>query len=186
MFFLSVLDSLGLPLVGGVDALVVVISMGGRRAAWAAASMATLGSIVGSLALFLIARKGGEAYLSRYTATGRGARLRSWFRHYGLLTVFVPALMPIPLPMKIAVLSAGALDVNPLWFTAVLIAARVPRYFLLAWLGMRLKSNALPFIRANMALFVLGAVVLFAALFFMIRLADRYRARREAEEAERA
>ncbi len=184
MFFLSVLDSVGVPLVGGVDALVVVIGMRGSRAAWAAASMATLGSVIGSLALFLIARKGGEAYLSRYTATGRGARLRSWFRHYGLLTVFVPALMPIPLPMKIAVLSAGALDVNPFWFTLVLMAARVPRYFLLAWLGLRFKSDALPFIKANMALLILGAVVLFAALFFLIRLADRYRARREAEQAQ--
>jgi membrane protein DedA with SNARE-associated domain len=145
--------------------------------------MATLGSLVGSLALFLIARRGGEAYLARYTAKGRGAKLRSWFRHYGLLTVFVPALMPIPLPMKVPVLSAGALGVNPFWFTLVLMAARVPRYFLLAWMGTRLGPDTLPFIKSNMLLLILSAVALFAALFLLIRLADRYRARREAEEA---
>ena len=97
-------------MVGGVDALVVLVSaLDSSRAYWAAAA-AIVGSVAGSLGLFYIARKGGEAYLLRHTTSGRGARLRAWFLEYGLLTVFVPAFVPvIPLPLKIFVLSAGAL-----------------------------------------------------------------------------
>ena len=74
--------------------------------------------------------------------------LRAWFHEYGLLTVFVPAFVPIiPLPLKIFIISAGALDESPWNFSVVLLAARIPRYFFLAWLGSRLGTDTLPFLR---------------------------------------
>ena len=73
--------------------------------------------------LFFIARKGGEAYLHRHTLSAAARNLRAWFFEYGLLTVFVPAFVPvIPMPVKIFILSAGALGVSPLTFTIVLAA----------------------------------------------------------------
>jgi membrane protein YqaA with SNARE-associated domain len=159
--------------VGGVDALVVVVAAADHSAAWAVASMATLGSVLGSYLLFYIARKGGEAYLARYTSSGRGARFKSWFERYGLTTIFVPAAVPIPLPMKVFVLSAGAMEVSEVWFGAVLLAARVPRYFILAWLGTRLGPQTLPFLKAHIGALVVIAVVLFVVLYLVIRLADR-------------
>src|SRR5258708_30939940 len=117
-------------MVGGVDAMVVLVSaLDSSQAYWAAAT-GIVGSVAGSLVLFYIARKGGEAYLLRYTASGRGAKLRAWFLEYGLLTVFVPAFVPvIPMPLKIFILSAGALGVRPLTFCLVLAGARICRYF---------------------------------------------------------
>ncbi|MGA3027507.1 MAG: VTT domain-containing protein [Bryobacteraceae bacterium] len=161
--------------MGGVDALVVVVAAANHRAAWAAAGMGVLGSLVGSLALFYIARKGGEAYLARYTSTGRGARFKAWFDRYGLVTVFVPAAVPIPMPMKVFVLSAGALEVSPVWFAVVLLAARIPRYFIIAWLGTRLGPQTLPFLKAHVGALVLLAVVLCLLFFLIIRVADRKR-----------
>ena len=108
VILLALLDNLGVPLVGGVDALVVWVSVTNPSAAYLAAGMAVLGSLIGSLVLFLIARKGGEAYLDRHTVSRRAARLRNWFLEYGLLTVFVPAVVPIvPMPLKVFILSAG-------------------------------------------------------------------------------
>ena len=98
-------------MIGGVDAFVVLIAIADPSQAYFSAAAAIAGSLVGGMILFLIARKGGEEYLHRYTSHGRGARLRAWFLEYGLLTVFVPALVPIPLPLKIFILSAGALEV---------------------------------------------------------------------------
>src|SRR5947209_15560499 len=132
VFVLATLDSAGIPVISGVDALLVWVAVTSPQYAYAAAGMAVLGSIIGSLILLFIARKGGEAYLDRYTAKPRGARLRSWFLEFGLLTIFVPALIPIPMPLKIFILSAGALGVSPLVFTLLLLAARIPRYFGLA------------------------------------------------------
>jgi len=172
---LAILDSTGVPLVGGVDALVVVIAVENHAAAWLAAAMATLGSLGGSLILFYLARKGGEAYLSKYTAQGRGAKFRRWFERYGLTTVFVPAAVPIPMPMKVFVLSAGAMGVRTSWFIAVLLTARIPRYFMLAWLGTRLGPQTLPFLRANLGWLFAIAAALFVLLYTGIRFADRNR-----------
>lgn len=175
---LAILDSTGMPLVGGVDALVVVVAAANHSAAWAAAGMGVLGSLVGSLALFYMARKGGEAYLARFTSTGRGARFKTWFDRYGLVTVFVPAAVPIPMPMKVFVLSAGAMEVSPVRFGAVLLAARIPRYFIIAWLGTRLGPQTLPFLAAHIGALVLIAVALSVLLFALIRVAERNRAPR--------
>jgi len=162
-------------MVGGVDALVVVVAVLDHSQAYWAAMTATAGSIIGSLFLFLLARKGGEAYLARYTSSGRGARFRAWFIEYGLLTIFVPAFVPvIPMPMKIFILSAGALGVSPLKFVIVLAAARIPRYLFLAWLGTKLGKDTLPYLRHHIWEFVALAAVLFITLYLIVRwLHDR-------------
>ncbi len=175
MFVLAILDSTGVPLIGGVDLLVVGVAAADHGAAWAAAGLAVLGSVAGSYALFYIARKGGEAYLARYTSKGRGARFKRWFERYGLVTVFVPAAVPIPLPMKVFVLSAGAMEVSPVWFGVVLLAARLPRYFILAWLGTRMGPETLPFLKAHIGVLVLIAVVLCVLFVLVIRVVDRNR-----------
>ena len=179
LFFLAVLDSAGIPVVSGVDALLVWISIAKPESAYSAAGMALLGSLIGSLVLFFIARKGGEAYLDRYTQSPRAARLRRWFQEYGLLTIFVPALIPLPMPLKIFVLSAGALGINPLAFTLVLIAARIPRYFGLAWLGLQLGTDTLPYLAHHIWQMVLVAVALFVFLYLLIKYVDRRRKLRQ-------
>lgn len=160
-------------MVSGVDALVVLVAVWGRGQGYEAALAATLGSILGSLVLFFLARKGGEEYLHRYTSHGRGARLRAWFVEYGLLTIFVPALIVVPMPLKLFVLTAGALEVSPLKFTGILTLARIPRYFLLAWLGTRLGKDTLPYLRHHVWELLGFAAVLFSALYLTIRVVHR-------------
>ena len=117
VLLLAILDSGGIPIVGGVDAFVVVVAALDHSQAYWAAAAAIAGSVIGSLFLFFIARKGGEAYLHHHTLSSRGQHLRAWFLEYGLLTVFVPAFVPvIPMPVKIFILSAGALGVSPVTF----------------------------------------------------------------------
>jgi len=169
VLLLSILDSGGIPIVGGVDALVVAVSAIDHRQAFGAATAAIVGSVTGSLVLFYLARKGGEAYLHRHTLSTRGRHLRAWFLEYGLLTVFVPAFVPvIPMPVKIFILSAGALGVSPLRFLIVLTAARIPRYFFLAWLGTRLGADTLPYLRQHLWQLSLLALGLFVVLYFVV------------------
>jgi membrane protein YqaA with SNARE-associated domain len=167
---LAIADSTGVPMVGGVDALIVLMAVMNRTQAYLAAIMAILGSLVGSLILFMIARKGGVEYHRHHTSSGRGAKLRAWFHEYGLLTVFVPAFVPIiPLPLKIFIISAGALEESPVTFSLVLLAARIPRYLFLAWLGTRLGVNTLPFLRQHIWQLILLASALFVALYFTVQ-----------------
>ncbi|MGA2882386.1 MAG: VTT domain-containing protein [Bryobacteraceae bacterium] len=163
-------------MVGGVDALIVLMAIVNRSQAYLAALTAIAGSLIGSLILFLIARKGGEEYHRHHTSSPRGAKLRAWFHEYGLLTVFIPAFVPIiPLPLKIFIISAGALEESPVTFSIVLLAARVPRYMFLAWLGSRLGNDTLPYLRQHIWELILLASGLFILLYLAVRIIHNHR-----------
>jgi membrane protein YqaA with SNARE-associated domain len=158
-------------MVGGVDAVIVLIAVVSRPQAYLAAACAIAGSLAGSLILFLIARKGGEEYHRHHTSSARANRLRSWFHEFGLLTVFVPAIVPIiPLPLKIFIISAGALEESPVTFSLVLLAARIPRYLFLAWLGSRLGADTLPYLRQHIWELIVLAAALFVVLYALVRI----------------
>ncbi len=162
-------------MIAGVDALLVLIASLHAGQGYVSAATATAGSLVGNSILFIIGRKGGEAFLARHTSHGRGARLRAWFVEYGLLTIFVPAFVVVPLPLKVFVLCAGALGVTPRRFVIVLLAARLPRYFFLAWLGTRLGKDTIPYLEHHAWEFGVFAIVLFAALYYAIRLLHQHK-----------
>jgi membrane protein DedA with SNARE-associated domain len=181
VLLIAALDSAGVPLPGSVDALLVALAAVSPHQAWAAAVLATAGSLAGNFVLFQAARKGGEAWLERKTASGRARRFRDWFRRYGLITVFVPALVPVvPLPMKVFVISAGALGVPTRAFLLVVLAARIPRYAAMTWLGAQLGRNSTAWLEAHLPHLAAGAVLLFVALFVAVRYADLRRRRRMA------
>ena len=148
--------------------LVVYLAYRNHDTAWLTAGLAVAGSLIGSFVLYYLARKGGERYLAKYTSKGRGATLRQWFSRYGMVTVVVPALFPIPLPMKIFILSAGALGVHPLIFAAVVVGARSIRYFGLAWLGTKLGDGTIPYLKSHLAPMLLIAAGVFLGLFLLI------------------
>src|ERR1035437_583316 len=110
LFVIGLLDSLGVPLVGGVDALVIYLAVKTPHMAYIAATTATMGSILGTLLLFRPARYGVRRFAGEEAPDGKRKKFRVWFQRYGLLTVFIPAVTPVvPLPLKVFVISAGAM-----------------------------------------------------------------------------
>jgi membrane protein YqaA with SNARE-associated domain len=90
--------------------------------------MATLGSVLGCVALYYIARKGGEAFLRKRFKDSHVEGATKLLQKYGLLVVIVPALLPPPAPFKIFVLLAGVAAI-PVWqFAAAIFIARFIRY----------------------------------------------------------
>ena len=176
VFIIAVLDSAGVPNPGGLDYVLLFLAWKNPAAAYFSAGLAVAGSLFGTLVLYRIARKGGEAFLDKHTTSGAGARFRRWFRRYGLVTVFIPALVPmIPLPMKVFVICAGAFGIHPLSFFAVMALGRIPRYFGLAYLGRSLGADAGAWLKLHARDFGLGAVVLFAMLFLLVRVTEWFR-----------
>jgi membrane protein YqaA with SNARE-associated domain len=176
LFFLAILDSAGLPVVGGVDALLIAIATNNPGQAYFAATLAVVGSLAGSLVLFAIARKGGEVLLTKHISGRRGARLHIWFQRYGLVTVFVPAISPLPLPMKIPIFCAGALQVRISYFIAVVVAARALRYFALAYLAERYGHETFQFLLSHGLLVAGIAIGLAIAAIVGLRLYQRHEA----------
>ena len=175
LLLLSTLDSVGLPIIGGVDALLIAIALNDPHQAYFAAACAVAGSLVGSLILFRIARKGGEVLLARHISRGAGARMHTWFQRYGMVTVFVPAISPLPLPMKIPVFCAGALNVRLGYFIFVVLSARAVRYFALAYFGLRYGPYTGKFLLQHGL--VIGAIALALAIAVAVglRLYQRHR-----------
>lgn len=170
---LATLDSAGIPLPAAVDALVIASAIVSPASALLAASAAVVGSFGGCLFLFYVARRGGQAYLDRHASSPGAGRFREWFQTYGLISVFIPCLLPIPLPLKVFVLSAGALQVRPLSFAAVVLAARIPRYFGLAWLGAQMGGLTVGWLKAHAGELLLFALVLGIALYALVRFRVR-------------
>ena len=168
LLLLAVLDSAGFPIVGGVDALLIAIAATHPSEAYLAAFFAVIGSLAGSLILFFIARKGGDVLLMRHVSSGTGARMHVWFQRWGLATVFVPAISPIPMPMKIPVFCAGALQVRLLYFTIVVLTARAIRYFGIAYLAVHYGTETLRFVKTHVWQIVIYALLL--AVFFTLAM----------------
>jgi undecaprenyl-diphosphatase len=170
ILLLAFVDSAGIPVAIGMDALVLLIAAKDPARGYLGAAMAVLGSIAGNLALFLAAKKGGQ--LARKPPQVQDPRrFRKWFRRYGLSTVFIPALVPvIPLPLKVFVISAGVLGVRLRSFLLVVLAARIMRYFGEAWLGIRLGRESSRYLHENVWGICVAAIVLTAAIFLLVRL----------------
>ena len=139
IFLIGVIDSLGVPLPAATDYWLLTVAVDAPQRAYFTALMAVIGSSIGSIALFLAARHGRKLFSKGEPTSIRGQKFQQWFNRYGLLTVFVPAVTPIvPLPLKVFVVSAGALHTRIGRFLAVLLAARIIRYFGEAYLGVQL------------------------------------------------
>ncbi len=176
ILLLSVLDSSGVPVAGVFDALLILLAVERPSVGFLCAALAVVGSTVGNTLLFLAARKGGSGAMSKAAPDGRAAKFRTWFRRYGMVTVFIPALIPIPMPLKLFVISAGVTGTALVEFVGVVLIARILRYFGEAWLGVTLGSQSTTFLKVHAWHFVEGAIVLFLLLYGLIRWRDRGRA----------
>src|SRR5579883_2490586 len=150
VFLFSIIDSAGVPNPGGTDLLLLAVTIANPASAWICAGLAVLGALIGSAIFYEILYRGGERYLTRMTSTGRGAKFRAWVLGYGLVAVFIPALLPVPfLPYKALAGCAAAMGVGRTRFLLVILAARVPRYFALAYLGATLGNNSFHWITSH-------------------------------------
>jgi membrane protein YqaA with SNARE-associated domain len=156
--------------------LLITVAARDPKHAYLGAVCAMVGSVAGSLILFAIARKGGEVLLSKHVRSRTGARLHIIFQRYGLISVFVPAVSPVPLPMKVPIFCAGALQVRLLYFLTVLASARAIRYFALAYLGRRYGPQTFHFLTSHWIAVACVAWGLAIAASVVLRLYQRHEA----------
>jgi membrane protein YqaA with SNARE-associated domain len=172
LFVVAFLDSsvLSFPVV--TDLLVIEESIQNPARMPYYALMATVGSLAGCFWLYLLARKGGEAFF--HSRAGRHAeRARRWVDSNAFLSVFIPAILPPPLPFKVFVLAEGVFQVPMRTFVIALVLGRGLRYFGEGIFAVRYGESATQFLLAHgriAALFAVGVVLfLYAILHLMGR-----------------
>jgi membrane protein YqaA with SNARE-associated domain len=169
---IAFLDSSFIPLPNVGDALIVALTIQ-HPERWLVYSGATiLGSMAGSLVLYAIARKGGEAFLRRQFTAEQIERGFGLFRRYGLLAVIVPAFLPPPTPLKLFVLLAGFAGVRPAAFMFGIAIGRAFRFGGEGWLAYRYGAQATQYIERNLAaasIVVAGIVLLLGVALVLLR-----------------
>jgi membrane protein YqaA with SNARE-associated domain len=156
-----------------VDLLLIAVAAANPASAYLSASLATVGSVLGCLILFWLARKGGARFLYRHAAQGKALTLTQWFQRYGLATVFVPALSPVPMPTKLFVICAGVFGVRVAPFVLVVLAARIVRYFGLAYLASQFGIGSSTWVKTHAWYIAAAALGLFVAAWAVGKLSGR-------------
>ena len=136
LFAVAAVDSsiIPLPLPGSTDLLLLwLVSRGGDF--WLLVPGAVAGSVVGGYFTWHIGRRGGHAALRRYVPARLLDPICGWVMCHPILAVFLPALLPPPMPLTSFALSSGALGVGRRRFLIAFGTARSLRYALIAWLG---------------------------------------------------
>jgi membrane protein YqaA with SNARE-associated domain len=149
LFLIAFLDSSFLSFPEVVDLLIIWLVTAHKHRVLYYALMPTLGSVAGCFALYLVGRKGGEAFLRRRFSERHVDRALTVFRKYGVLAVAVPALLPPPVPFKPFVLAAGVAGVRPVDFLIAVSIGRGVRYFGEAFLALWYGERAAQFVRDN-------------------------------------
>jgi membrane protein YqaA with SNARE-associated domain len=169
LFLISFLDSsvLTFPVIN--DLLLVELSMHRPARMPLYASMAALGSLLGCVLLFFLARKGGEALFHR-KAGHRAHMIRHWVERNGFGGILLAAMLPPPTPFKFFVLAAGVFEVPVASFASAIALARAFRYFGVGYLAVRYGADALPYLMQHKLQVTLVAIVLVAASYAASRL----------------
>jgi len=147
------------------------------------ATMTALGSILGCLVIYLLAKKGGQAVLRRKARPEQVERIVRWYERYKFLTIAIPAVLPPPAPFKIFIIAAGVFQVRLRHFLTAVVLGRGVRYYLVGFLAVRYGEQGITFISQNFLQVSLLAVALVAVGFLLLRLASRARAARSPQSS---
>ena len=161
LFLISFLDSsvLTFPIIN--DLLLIHLSMEHPARMPLYAFMASLGSVLGCVVLYFIARKGGEAIFHK-KAGKHGHAIRHWVERNGFVGMLIAALLPPPTPFKFFVLAAGVFEIPLFSYISAITIARLFRYFGIGYLAIRYGAGAMPYLvhhKLQVTVFVIALVI---------------------------
>ena len=158
LFVVAALDSSFLPLPGVTDLLLIVLVTRQPDTMVLAAAAATLGSIVGCLAMHYVGRKGGDVLVRRRFGGDRIERATASLQRHGVMAVLIPSLLPPPAPFKIFVLLAGVIGIPASRLAMAIAIGRTVRYLALGVLTVRYGVSAQTYLGERGAVVSLVAV----------------------------
>jgi len=175
MLLIGVLDSSLLSLPEVTDYLVVARCYAHPHTVFFFPMFAATGSVIGCLFLYTILRRGGQAVLHRRFRLEHIQRVESVYARFGILALAVPALWPPPMPFKIFVATAGALQFPRRRFILTIWIARCVRYYTEGVLAVIYGRRVLRFLEANGPLLIsaLMGVCLVALAIYLLSARGR-------------
>ena len=170
VFAIAFADSalLGMP----VDAIVAFYVYQDHRRLLFYVVMASAGSALGSIPLYVIGYEGGEKVLRKRISEERFLRIHRSFERHEFWALMFPGMLPPPMPFKIFVLAAAVFEMRFRDFMAAIFAGRFVRFLALAlltlWLGPQIVGLMGTLFRRHI-FGVLGVVVVGVAVWLVLR-----------------
>jgi len=137
VFVIAFADSalLGMP----VDFIVATYVYQDRKRMLIYVAMASLGSALGSIPLYVIGYLGGEKVLRKRISEERFLKIHRSFEQHEFWALMFPGMLPPPMPFKIFVLGAAVFEMKFRDFLVAIFAGRFVRFLVLSvlvlWFG---------------------------------------------------
>jgi membrane protein YqaA with SNARE-associated domain len=168
VFVISAIDGsfLGLPM----DAVVASYVYQDRSRFLLYVVLASAGSAVGSIVLYVIGYLGGEALLRRRLSPERFEKIHRSFDRHEFWALMFPAMLPPPTPFKLFVLAAAGFEMNFGHFLFAIFLGRFVRFLILAVLTLRYGQGVVEVVghlfrtHLHLTLGVIGAAIVIAWL----------------------
>ncbi|HYH38078.1 MAG TPA: YqaA family protein [Azospirillum sp.] len=154
------------------DLLMVPMVLADRRNAWRIAALATVASVVGGIAGYMIGyflyETIGRWVIDVYHLTDRFEALRQTFRDYGAEILIIKGMTPIP--YKLLTITAGVAELNIWVFIGASIISRSMRFFLVAGLLYFFGTPIRDFIEKRLTLVTSVFAVALVGGFLVVKL----------------
>jgi membrane protein YqaA with SNARE-associated domain len=180
VFVVALLDAAFIPLPGGPDGAVMLLAHQNHPMAAAYVAVAIAGSTIGSLLLYFIARKGGQAALRKFSPKKR-ARVEDLINRYDVWALLLAAVMPPPFPFKLFVLSAGAFRMRLWRFIAAMVIGRGVRFALEGWMAVNYGEQATEIFKQHYPKIGLSIAAAIVIIFLLNNLLKRRHLNNELE-----
>jgi len=183
VFAIAFADSalLGMP----VDAIVATYVYQDRKRLLFYIAMASLGSALGSIPLYLIGYWGGEKVLRKRISEERFIKIHNSFERHEFWALMFPGMLPPPMPFKVFVLGAAVFEMPFRDFLAAIFAGRFVRFLVLSllvlWFGPQIVGLVGGVLKAHWIL-----VISVVAEIFCVWLLIRQKRARKADRSELA
>jgi len=181
---IGIISSL-VPLPGSLDFFTILLAAREREWWLYYALMATAGSATGGYLTYRLGHKGGQEALERKISARKVKKLSATYEKWGYMALFVPALMPPPVPLTPFLLGAGAMKYPLKKFIVTFTAARLLRFTLIAYLGSVYGRRVYALLAQNTRLLIIiGMSLAAAAVLTFVALHLRKRRRQHMAGAE--
>lgn len=143
VFVITFADSalIGMP----VDFIVATYVYQDRKRMLLYVAMASLGSALGSIPLYLIGYAGGEKLLRKRIPEERFQKIHRSFERNEFWALMLPGMLPPPTPFKVFVLAAAVFEMKFRDFLFAIFAGRFVRFLLLSvlvlWFGPQIINH---------------------------------------------
>lgn len=172
LFAIALLDSALVPLPGGADAVMILLSTANPSRFIFYAGAATVGSTIGCVILYYISRRAGRRALEKFSEQ-KQARVKELVDRYDVLSVLVASVLPPPFPFKLFVVTAGVFRLSVVRFAAAIAAGRAFRFLLEGYLAAHYGPRAKDILAEYYPYVGLGVAALVVAFFVVRNLMKR-------------